>query len=62
MRHDVILVLLDGLNHSVARDCMGHLQALCGAGRGQSYRLECELPSLSRTALRMHPHRSAADR
>ncbi|WP_244258552.1 hypothetical protein, partial [Pseudomonas aeruginosa] len=23
MRHDVILVLLDGLNHSVARDCMG---------------------------------------
>ncbi len=48
MRHDVILVLLDGLNHSVARDCMGHLQALCGAGRGQSYRLECELPSLSR--------------
>ena len=48
MRHDVILVVLDGLNYSVAHDCMGHLQALCNAGRGQLYRLECELPSLSR--------------
>lgn len=48
MRHDVILVILDGLNYSVAHDCMGHLQALCNAGRGQLYRIECELPSLSR--------------
>ncbi|MNP19293.1 Type I phosphodiesterase / nucleotide pyrophosphatase [compost metagenome] len=27
---------------------MGHLQALCNAGRGQLYRVESELPSLSR--------------
>ena len=48
MRHDVILSSCWTASTSVARDCMGHLQALCGAGRGQSYRLECELPSLSR--------------
>ncbi|WP_374442077.1 alkaline phosphatase family protein [Pseudomonas panipatensis] len=48
MSHPVILVILDGLNYRVAHDCMGHLQALCHAGRGRLYRLECELPSLSR--------------
>lgn len=48
MSQPVVLVILDGLNYSVAHDCMGHLQALCKAGRGQLYRLECELPSLSR--------------
>jgi predicted AlkP superfamily pyrophosphatase or phosphodiesterase len=48
MRRDVILVVLDGLNFQVAYDTLGHLQALCAAGRGHLYRLECELPSLSR--------------
>ena len=48
MRRDVILVVLDGLNYQVAHDTLGHLQALCAAGRGQLYRVECELPSLSR--------------
>ncbi|MED5607973.1 alkaline phosphatase family protein [Pseudomonas sp. JH-2] len=48
MSRPVILVILDGLNYGVAHDCMGHLQALCNAGRGRLYRLQCELPSLSR--------------
>ncbi len=43
-----ILVVLDGLNYQVAREAMGYLQAQCAAGRGRLYRLECELPSLSR--------------
>ncbi|MGV8546620.1 hypothetical protein ACV35P_33250, partial [Pseudomonas aeruginosa] len=34
MRYDVLLFLLDGLNHIVSCDCMGQLQALCGAGGG----------------------------
>ncbi|MBS7661383.1 alkaline phosphatase family protein [Pseudomonas lalucatii] len=48
MRHNVILVVLDGLNYQVARHALGHLQAYCGAGRAALYRLDCELPSLSR--------------
>jgi predicted AlkP superfamily pyrophosphatase or phosphodiesterase len=48
MRHNVILVVLDGLGYQVARHAMGHLQAYTGAGRAALYRLECELPSLSR--------------
>ncbi|PNG12300.1 alkaline phosphatase family protein [Stutzerimonas stutzeri] len=43
-----ILVILDGLNYQVAEHALGHLQAYCMAGRGALYRLECELPSLSR--------------
>ena len=43
-----ILVILDGLNYQVAEHSLGHLQAYCMAGRGALYRLECELPSLSR--------------
>ncbi|MNF44929.1 Type I phosphodiesterase / nucleotide pyrophosphatase [compost metagenome] len=46
--HNVILVLLDGLNYEVARHALGHLQAYCGAERAALYKLECELPSLSR--------------
>jgi len=46
--HNVILVVLDGLNHEVARHALGHLQAYCGAERAALYKLECELPSLSR--------------
>lgn len=43
-----ILVILDGLNYQVAEHALGHLQAYCMGGRGALYRLECELPSLSR--------------
>ena len=48
MKHNVILVVLDGLNYEVSRHALGHLQAYCGAGRAALYKLECELPSLSR--------------
>lgn len=48
MKHNVILVVLDGLNYEVARHALGHLQAYCGAGRAALYKLECELPALSR--------------
>src|SRR3546814_348974 len=48
MKHNVILVVLDGLNYEVARHAMGHLQAYVGAGRAALYTLECELPALSR--------------
>ncbi|MBD1586900.1 alkaline phosphatase family protein [Pseudomonas typographi] len=48
MPHKVILVVLDGLAHAVAEHAMGHLHAYVQAGRAQAYRLECELPALSR--------------
>jgi predicted AlkP superfamily pyrophosphatase or phosphodiesterase len=48
MKHNVILVVLDGLNYEVARHAMGHLQAYVSAGRAALYKLECELPALSR--------------
>ena len=48
MKHKVILVVLDGLNHDVARHAMGHLQAYVSAGRATLYKLTCELPALSR--------------
>ncbi|MDY7561174.1 alkaline phosphatase family protein [Pseudomonas sp. 10B1] len=48
MKHNVILVLLDGLNHKVARNTLGHLQAYASAGRAVLYKMECELPALSR--------------
>ena len=37
MKHNVILVVLDGLNFEVARHAMGHLQAYVGAGRAALY-------------------------
>jgi predicted AlkP superfamily pyrophosphatase or phosphodiesterase len=46
--HNVILVVLDGLNYGVARHALGHLQAYCGAERAALYKLDCELPALSR--------------
>lgn len=45
---NVILVLLDGLNYTTARECMGALQGLCEAGRASLYPVQCELPALSR--------------
>ncbi|MGY0217482.1 alkaline phosphatase family protein [Endozoicomonadaceae bacterium StTr2] len=44
----VILVVLDGLRFETAEKCMGFLQALCAQGSATLYKLECELPSLSR--------------
>ncbi|MEL7615203.1 alkaline phosphatase family protein [Vreelandella titanicae] len=48
MSQRVILVVLDGLNHAVGRHAMGHLHALCEAGRGSFHALNCELPAMSR--------------
>lgn len=48
MKSKVILVLVDGLAWQIAHDGMGFLQGLCEAGRASLYRLESELPSISR--------------
>lgn len=48
MNSKVILVVIDGLAWQVAHDGMGYLQGLCEAGHASLYRMECELPSLSR--------------
>lgn len=48
MPYRVILVVLDGLNHAVGKHAMGHLHALCEAGRGSYHDLNCELPAMSR--------------
>lgn len=44
----VILVLLDGLRHDCARDCLGYMEALVQAGEAQAYAVRSALPSLSR--------------
>lgn len=44
----VILVVLDGLNADVAENNMGFLSAMCQEKLGRYYRLQCELPSMSR--------------
>jgi predicted AlkP superfamily pyrophosphatase or phosphodiesterase len=48
MRNKVILIILDGLNYQVARDCMGFLHALTHYGEASLYKIESELPSNSR--------------
>lgn len=48
MRNKVILVVLDGLNQQVARQCMGYLNGLVEQQRATFYPITCELPSLSR--------------
>ena len=48
MSNKVILVVLDGLNYQVARDCMGYLNGLIEQQRATLYPLQCELPSMSR--------------
>ncbi|MDF5533836.1 alkaline phosphatase family protein, partial [Vibrio parahaemolyticus] len=54
MSNKVILVVLDGLNYQVARDCMGYLNGLLEQSRSQQetratlYPVQCELPSMSR--------------
>lgn len=44
----VILILLDGLEYIVARDCMGFLKAMTNENLGRIYKVKCELPSISR--------------
>ena len=44
----VILIVIDGLNYQVAKECMGFLAALGQSGQGHLYKMQCELPSLSR--------------
>ncbi len=48
MSDKVILVILDGLNAKVARECMGFMSALSAKGLASQYQILCELPSLSR--------------
>lgn len=48
MSDKVILVVLDGLGYQTAEQCMGFLQALRAQGSTTLYKLECELPSMSR--------------
>jgi len=48
MSNKVILVVLDGLNHQVARGCMGYLNALIEQDRATLYPVISELPSMSR--------------
>ncbi|EFB73173.1 MULTISPECIES: alkaline phosphatase family protein [Providencia] len=48
MSEKVILVVLDGLSYSVAHQCMGYLNGLIKTGSATLYKMECELPSMSR--------------
>lgn len=48
MNNKVILVVLDGLNHDVARTCMGYVNGLVEDNQATLYSLQSELPSLSR--------------
>ncbi|MFQ3176444.1 MAG: putative AlkP superfamily pyrophosphatase or phosphodiesterase [Psychromonas sp.] len=48
MSNKVILVVLDGLAYSTAEQCMGFLHALKEQGTATLYKLQCELPSMSR--------------
>ncbi|ASI91675.1 alkaline phosphatase family protein [Vibrio mediterranei] len=48
MSNKVILVVLDGLNYQVARDCMGYLNGLIEQQKATLYPIQCELPSMSR--------------
>ena len=46
--HKVILILIDGLGWHVAKHAMGYLHALCESRQASVFKLQCELPSLSR--------------
>ena len=48
MSSKVILVVLDGLNYQVARNCMGYLNGLIEYQKATLYPIQCELPSMSR--------------
>jgi len=48
MSNKVILVILDGLAWPTAESCMGFTQGLCEQGLARLYKIQCELPSMSR--------------
>ncbi|NRB37670.1 MAG: alkaline phosphatase family protein [Pseudomonadales bacterium] len=48
MSNKVILIVLDGLAYETAEQCMGFLQALKEQGQTSLYKIQCELPSMSR--------------
>jgi len=48
MSNKVIFIVLDGLNNSVAQQCMGYLNALVESKQASHYTITSELPSLSR--------------
>lgn len=44
----LILIILDGLEYHVAKNCMGFLQGVCENKQGKLYKVKSELPSSSR--------------
>ncbi|MFK5950775.1 MAG: alkaline phosphatase family protein [Methylococcales bacterium] len=48
MTDKVILIVLDGLAYKIAEQCMGFVQALGEQGQATLYKVQCELPSMSR--------------
>ncbi len=48
MTDKVILIVLDGLAYKIAEQCMGFVQALGEQGCATLYKVQCELPSMSR--------------
>jgi len=48
MTDKVILIVLDGLAYKVAEQCMGFVQALSEQDLATLYKVQCELPSMSR--------------
>ena len=48
MSNKVILVVLDGLTYKTAQQCMGFLQGLTEQGKATLYKVQSELPSMSR--------------
>lgn len=48
MSKKVILVVLDGLAYQTAQQCMGFLQGLTEQGKATLYKVQSELPSMSR--------------
>ncbi len=48
MSNKVILVVLDGLAYQTAQQCMGFLQGLTEQGKATLYKVQSELPSMSR--------------
>lgn len=48
MSNKVILVVLDGLNYHIAQTCLGYVNGLVEDQQASLYKIESELPSLSR--------------
>ncbi|MBL4692777.1 MAG: alkaline phosphatase family protein [Magnetovibrio sp.] len=48
MTNKVILIVLDGLAYRTAEQCMGFIQALKEQKKATLYKIQCELPSMSR--------------